>query len=171
MATIWLCLCSPELALPTARHGRPRAEGTAAQTSLGMSWSRLTFLFLLNQLGPKTNSPALIYGPASARAVKRRPFWAVSAEGPCSCPLLTERWPHQRCPRGGVDLGAQIKQQPLIGFVGSEEAKTTKVTCAEKTRTRWIPRGSILLALFPSSLRPRQAGVIYQLCWFNWTAA
>lgn len=107
-------------------------------------------------------TPSLNLWSVSRTAVKRHPFCA--AQGPCSRPLPLERR-HQgqleKCPTRATPKALFWVHKPnsplaVCGF--RERRETTKVSCAEKNGTRWIPKGGVLFALFPSSLRPKAGG-------------
>ena len=125
-------------------------------------------LSLPHSNSPEINNPALTDGPVSTTAVKTpllgvqclRRAWRLSPPIGDMSPGSTGGVCHQGHP-SGVVLSAQTTQSPLAVCGFRERRKTTQVICVEKNRTPSSPKGNILFAVFPSSLRPRQAGVIY----------
>lgn len=119
----WELVQSPTAgrALPSARHGRPGAQGTDTETSLGTSWLRPTSPCPSQRPRPQHKRPGLDLRSCGPTAAERHLVRVVSAEGPCSCPLRLGRCPTGAPPRGGSGRMNQTADPHSVGGLGRGE--------------------------------------------------
>lgn len=147
-----LCLCSapgagpeppPGQARPSARLRGPGAEGTDAQTRLGMSW-----------FGPASPFPETAFAQRQAPGPHRRSRERHSGEDTSFLgsvrratlqPLLRRGG---GCPTRATPKGLFWPHRPRAAprpAVGGERRKTTQVTCVEKPGPDRFPAALFLL--------------------------